>query len=65
MLGRVLKLKDSHIKDIDNAAEPLSEKCYQVLLKWKQMRVSKATCAELMDALKSLDRKDLAEFIMG
>ena len=61
-LGRRLGIKDSKLEGIDQLHKHLSEKGYQVLKLWKQKEGSAtATYETLCDALKSVERKDLAE----
>lgn len=66
-LGRVLKLEDPLLEQIDFKESDLSEKCYQTLLKWRNSRASRATREELARALseKLVNRNDLAEHLRG
>lgn len=66
-LGRVLKLEDPLLDQIDYKESDLSEKCYQTLLKWRNSRASRATREELARALseKLVNRNDLAEHLRG
>jgi len=61
-LARRLNL-ELRIADIDNRYKQLSEKAYQMLLKWSQRNGEEATYAILYNALKHdlVGRRDLAQ----
>lgn len=62
-LARRLNIEDPKITDIDKAYDNLSEKAYQMLLRWTQAEGSAATYKVLFEALNNdkVDRRDLAE----
>ena len=62
-LGRRLGVSDAKLEEIDHCYDQLSEKGYQMLKHWRQVKGSDATYQALCDGLnhKLVQRQDLAE----
>ena len=62
-LGRRLELDEPIIQEIDNGHGQLSEKGYNMLMRWKQNKGANATYKALHDALQHnlIHRQDLVE----
>jgi len=67
MVGRVLKVPDSVIDVIEEEACEVSEKCYSLLRRWREMCASDATYECLARALQhpTVDRSNLAAKFCG
>ena len=60
-LGRKLNVQHVEIGSIDEENNQQKEKGFKVMMKWKQSQGSKALVKDLMNALESLELKDVAE----
>ncbi|XP_015760060.1 PREDICTED: uncharacterized protein LOC107339308 isoform X2 [Acropora digitifera] len=67
MVGRVLKVPDAVIDQIEAGTDKVSKKCYRVLRRWQQIYPSNATYHRLARALKhpAVGRVDLADKYCG
>ena len=64
VIGRLLKLKDSKLDEIEvNKAGDVYEQCYKMLITWQRNQESNATCHLLKDALGNqlIMRTDLVD----
>ncbi|XP_068754007.1 uncharacterized protein [Montipora capricornis] len=62
MLGRVLEVSEPVLEQIEEDNRELSERCYEVLIRWQEKFASKATYQRLAQALQhpTVDRAALA-----
>ena len=63
MLGRELDLEDSTLTHINHDIRGLKDKAFKVLMTWYERAPEATTKDKLVDALRELRRKDIADDI--
>ena len=63
MLGRHLDLEDSTLTHIGHDIRALKDKAFKVLMTWYERAPEATTKDKLVDALRELRRKDIADDI--
>ena len=64
-LGAVLGIESDTMDDINETHNACRERARKLLLKWKQKEGNGATVGILINALAKIERKDVAEKLLG